>query len=447
MMLSKEAIARIGNFLLTGKPFGFAKDMDESWEEDTEPVEEEVQPDYGTLSQEDFIRGEMILGLMGYDIGNMPDEDKIKVLTEKPDYLRLVPKFDVSGQWVHVLRQETVDELEPTINSMVGKNQEICVTDANLPEFWNFSTGRRFGLVFEGRCKVLWNADMYSVTNAEGKLEAVNTFKQHLDKLTEGWVNLSEVTLVGLRVKEEESLYDDSPTLLALVDKLGITWNEGGTIEKQLMGIDVIDFEEAQAYVDIPVDFESPEHLFEGEEELGHTYQEIYDDDLIQASMDGYTEGVKALLVSGANPSADYSAALRQAAQDGLVDIVKILIEAGADITAEGYHGADKYNILMWPIVNDELETVRVLLDAGADVHFDYEAPLGSAVKTNDPEMVKLLLKYGADASAENSQYLVWAGDQDNLEIAKILIAAGADVNVLTGTKLFKTLMKSKGKK
>ena len=394
-MLSKEAIARIGNFLLTGKPFGFAQEMDESWadeeqwEDPNAPVEE--QTDYGSLSQEDFVRGEMILGLMGHDVEGMSTEEKVAVLSEHPDYLRLVPKFDVQGQWVHVLREDTADELEDVITSMLGKNQEICVTDANLPEFWNFTTGRRFGLVFEGRCKVLWNADMYSYLNESGELVAVGKDQQLIDKLSEGWVNLSEVKLVGLRVKEDEDIYDDAQQVLDLVEKLGITWNEGSGIEKVLLGVEAISFEEAQVYYDVPVDFDSPEHLFESDDALpeGQTYQNYYDQELIQASFDGDVEQIKTLLDSGANINFKSGEALIQAVKEGFSEAVKVLIRSGADPNCR------------------------------------WGSPLYEAVATDDEEMVKLLLSSGADV--KESKAVMRAGYDLNIEMGKILIAAGGD--------------------
>ena len=421
-MLSKEAIARIGNFLLTGKPFGFAQELDESWEEDTEPVEEDIQQNYGTLSQEDFIRGEMVLGLSGYDIENMTDEEEIKVLTENPDYLKLVPKFDVYGQWVHVIRPMNVEELEPTINSMVGKNQEICVTDANEKEFWNFSGYRRFGLVFEGLCKIVWNADMFSSTNPEGKLDAVDSQKRFIDKMTEGWLNLAEVQLVGLRVKNDKLVYEDAEKIKEVVDRLGIEWSEGGGIEKQLVGSEVISFEEAQAYFDIPVDFDSPEHLFEGGDALseGQTYQDFYDQELMQQIRDGEVEEVKNMLYQGADPNCYNGSPLVLAAEAGNVELVNLMLQSGADPKAS-------YAALGRAAGSGNIEVVKILLAAGADPAANFSYSLILAAQLGYLDIVQLLLSSGADPRADKSDALRLAVSEGHDDVAKILLAAGSD--------------------
>lgn len=426
-MLSKEAIARIGNFLLTGKPFGFAQEMDESWadeeqwEDPNAPVEE--QANYGSLSQEDFIRGEMILGLMGYDIENMTEEEEAKVLRERPDYLKLMPKFDVYGRWVHVIRETEVPEIEGTVGSMLGKDQEICVTDANLEEFWNFSAYRRFGLVLEGRCKILWNADMFSSLNAAGQLEAIEQIKPHIDKMTEGWLNLSEVQLVGLRVRQDKLLYSDFNDIKQVADKLGIPLDDAGGIEKQLIGVDVIDFEEAQAYYDIPVDFDSPEHLYEEPENGGNLrdYQEKYTREMFDAIKNGDLAEVERALYSGADPTAYSSNALRLAAQDGHLEIVNLLLQAGADPTA------DKSTAFRWAAVNNENEVVKVLLAAGSDPNSNYGEALSSASSENNLDLVLILLQAGADPNGGQSWALQTAARQGNLDIVTALLKAGGN--------------------
>ncbi len=52
------------------------------------------------------------------------------------------------------------------------------------------------------------------------------------------------------------------------------------------------------------------------------------------------------------------------------------------------------------PIYPNYLETMEVLLEAGADPNADAPHPLRKAIWRRDPESVKLLLKYGADPTA-----------------------------------------------
>ena len=104
---------------------------------------------------------------------------------------------------------------------------------------------------------------------------------------------------------------------------------------------------------------------------------------------------------------------LRLAAAGHRVEIVKLLLLTGADVNAIGKHrqsrpahyAADGY--LENPAWNAERQvaTIRLLLDAGADVHAQDKngaTPLHRAVRTRCAAAVRTLLDAGADVAISN---------------------------------------------
>ena len=148
---------------------------------------------------------------------------------------------------------------------------------------------------------------------------------------------------------------------------------------------------------------------------------------------------VAVLLAAGAevNPPSG-TTPLHQAALVANLETVAMLIEAGADIHARdgngetpllraGYYGGFR-----------NLEIVEILVEAGADVNDrnEYgwtvlERALGSPAD-RAADIVRRLLEFGADANAPGvaSSPLHRAASQgDNPELIRMLLAAGADVN------------------
>jgi ankyrin repeat protein len=78
---------------------------------------------------------------------------------------------------------------------------------------------------------------------------------------------------------------------------------------------------------------------------------------------------------------------------------------------------------------NGHTETVKLLLDAGADVHADCDWALVWASYNGHTETVKALLEAGADVHARNDCALIWASGNGQTEVVKILLAAGSDVH------------------
>lgn len=72
---------------------------------------------------------------------------------------------------------------------------------------------------------------------------------------------------------------------------------------------------------------------------------------------------------------------------------------------------------------------VRVLLDAGANVHAQNDAALIEAATIGSVATVELLLEYGADVHAQNEKALLYAVNSCRVDVVRVLIAAGANVD------------------
>lgn len=84
-------------------------------------------------------------------------------------------------------------------------------------------------------------------------------------------------------------------------------------------------------------------------------------------------------------------------------------------------------------VSNNDVETARRMIEAGADVnHFSTEEfpPIVEAVSHQTTDMVKLLLENGANpdlASTYGVSALVVSAETENLEMVQMLLHAGAD--------------------
>lgn len=179
---------------------------------------------------------------------------------------------------------------------------------------------------------------------------------------------------------------------------------------------------------------------------------------LMTAVRTGSTPVVKLLLTRGANPNArekyQGQTALMWAAASQFPEVVRVLVEVGADVRARsdvrhrrvgtelgGFNGAaareiDKggYTPLLFAVQQGTLETVKLLLAAGADVNDT--APEGTsalvvAAHSGHGAVSTLLLERGADPNADGGGYTalhaaILRGDVD---LVKLLLAKGANPN------------------
>jgi ankyrin repeat protein len=74
------------------------------------------------------------------------------------------------------------------------------------------------------------------------------------------------------------------------------------------------------------------------------------------------------------------------------------------------------------------LKTVKFLVENGANIHCNNEAPLHYAVKNGHLKTVKYLVEQGADIHARNDYAVRWAARKGHFEIVKYLVENGADI-------------------
>ena len=180
---------------------------------------------------------------------------------------------------------------------------------------------------------------------------------------------------------------------------------------------------------------------------------------LSEAALTGNTEVVKALLDAGADArttsSLDGETVLMTAARSGNLDTVRLLLDRGADVNArERYKGQ---TALMWAAAERHAPIVKLLLERGADWKvrsFDRETkppklsaassispiPRGGftalmfAAREGDLESARIMLDAGVDINfgdVDNVTPLVAAIMNKQYTLAKFFIERGADVNVI----------------
>jgi hypothetical protein len=127
-----------------------------------------------------------------------------------------------------------------------------------------------------------------------------------------------------------------------------------------------------------------------------------------------------------------YGTELTVAARDGETDTVRKLLEAGADVHAKDASGL---TALMWAFRRRRYDIRGMLLDAGADVNAKDVSGLTTlmwAVQSGEAVLVHTLLQAGADVNAKDNNggtALMKAAWQGNTYIVRALLEAGADVN------------------
>jgi ankyrin repeat protein len=135
---------------------------------------------------------------------------------------------------------------------------------------------------------------------------------------------------------------------------------------------------------------------------------------LIWAAWFGRHAAAVALLDAGA---AELDSALYSASTQGHTDVVALLLDRGADL-----HFQDG-EPLMAAARNGHLSTVALLLDRGADVHTQEDRPLLKSAQCGRLETVRLLLDRGADKPLRS------AASKGYLEVVRLLLDRGADVH------------------
>lgn len=155
----------------------------------------------------------------------------------------------------------------------------------------------------------------------------------------------------------------------------------------------------------------------------------------------GHEAAVRLLLERGADPDAVSDEGLTPLLH-ATPEVARLLIDAGADVNPEDTYGSG--TPLGNAVISDDLDYIRLLLDAGADPDaivpvLSQQGPLHFAVTNGSADAIRLLLDAGADPNLADELgftpllYAVSGQEIGNpevaIEIARLLLAAGADVN------------------
>jgi ankyrin repeat protein len=104
-------------------------------------------------------------------------------------------------------------------------------------------------------------------------------------------------------------------------------------------------------------------------------------------------------------------------------DSIKIIRHMSCSQLSE----VNKSDALQEASLNGQFEIVKSLIENGADIHVEYDAPLRLASLNGNFEVVEFLIERGADLHAEDDQSLQWACQNGHFQVVELLIEHGAD--------------------
>lgn len=143
------------------------------------------------------------------------------------------------------------------------------------------------------------------------------------------------------------------------------------------------------------------------------------------------------LLLAQTVPPGDGSTPLHQAVYQDEIETARRLIAAGADVRAATRIGA--ITPLLVAAKNGNPAMIKLLVDAGADpksANAQGTTALMMAAAAGNAEAVNLLIDKGADVNARESAHgqtaLMFASSLNRVAAVKALLAKGADPNVIT---------------
>jgi ankyrin repeat protein len=157
---------------------------------------------------------------------------------------------------------------------------------------------------------------------------------------------------------------------------------------------------------------------------------------LLDAAESGDRATALRLLAERADPNApapDGTTAIMWAAHHDQLDLVKALIKAGANVTVKNQFGT---SALTEAAITGSAPIVDALLKAGADPNTrnpEGETPLMAVARGGNVEAARRLVDAGADINARETwggqSALMWAAAQRQAAMVKFLASRGADLN------------------
>ncbi len=157
---------------------------------------------------------------------------------------------------------------------------------------------------------------------------------------------------------------------------------------------------------------------------------------LVEAAERGDRATALRLLAERADPNAagpDGTTAIMYAAANDDLDLVRALVKAGANVKLRNQFGT---SALTEAAIIGSAPIIDALLKAGADPNTrnpEGETPLMAVARVGNIDAAKRLLDAGADVNAKESwggqTAIMWAAAQRQPEMIKLLAARGADVN------------------
>jgi ankyrin repeat protein len=137
----------------------------------------------------------------------------------------------------------------------------------------------------------------------------------------------------------------------------------------------------------------------------------------------------------------DGTTALHWAVRADDVETVRLLLTAGAKVNAANRYGVTALSVAA---TNGSAAIIDMLLKSGADANaalLEGETVLMTAARTGRPDAVKLLLDHGADSNARERGFgetaLMWAAAQNHQKAMEVLIDRGADLNARSTALVF----------